>query len=49
MAFITVANSKRILRKLDLKELELKDKVYDRPIYILIGGKNDLCWLIKNF
>lgn len=34
MAFITVANSKRILRKLDLKELELKDKVYDRPIYI---------------
>ena len=35
MVFITVANSKRILRKLDLAKLSLEDEVYDRPIYFL--------------
>ncbi|EKU87453.1 hypothetical protein [Bacteroides oleiciplenus] len=33
MVFITVANSKRILSKIDLKKLNLAGKIYDSPIY----------------
>lgn len=32
MAFITVANSKRILKELDVNELNLQGDVYDKPI-----------------
>lgn len=49
MVFITVANSKRILRKLDWKGLNLEGEVYDRPIHFSIKRKNNLCWLIRNF
>lgn len=34
MVFITIANSKRILRKLDLGKLDLKGQIYDKPIYV---------------
>lgn len=33
MAYITKANSKKILRKLDLKNANLNGKIYERPIY----------------
>ena len=35
MVYITVANSKRILRKLDLNDLDLTGQVYDKPLFFL--------------
>lgn len=49
MVFITVANSKRILRKLDWKELNLEGEVYDRPIYFFNKKEEQSLLVYKEF
>lgn len=49
MVFITVANSKRILRKLDWKELNLEGEVYDRPIYFFNKKEEQSLLAYKEF
>ena len=49
MVFITVANSKRILRKLDWKGLNLEGEVYDRPIHFFNKKEEQSLLAYKEF
>lgn len=49
MVYITVANSKRILRKLDLKNLQLKGAIYSKPIYFLNKNEEQALLAYKEF
>ena len=49
MVYITVANSKRILRKLDLNDLDLTGQVYDKPLFFLNKREEQALLAYKEF
>lgn len=49
MVYITMANSKRILRKLDLKNLNLTGAIYSKPIYFLNRNEEQALLAYKEF
>lgn len=49
IVFITVANSKRILKRLDLEKLDLKGRIYDKPIYIFNKREEQSLLAYKEF
>lgn len=50
MAYITKANSKRILRKINLNDIpDIEGNVYKKPIYFLSKGETKFLLLMKSF